>query len=64
MLWLFVESLAAYEMPFVESMLLIKQYAGPWKYWLVADHVLDWQPYLVDSYSCYACDHTYGLRLL
>ena len=26
-----------------------------------ADHEQDsnWQPYLVDSYSCYMCDHTY-----
>ena len=22
-------------------------------------HVQDWQPYLVDPYSCYMCDHTY-----
>ena len=24
-----------------------------------ADHVQDWQPYPVDPYSCYMCDHTY-----
>ena len=24
-----------------------------------ADHVQDWQPYQVDPYSCYMCDHTY-----
>ena len=24
-----------------------------------ADHVQDWQPYPVDPYSCYVCDHTY-----
>ena len=24
-----------------------------------ADHVQDWQPYPVDPYSCYICDHTY-----
>ena len=24
-----------------------------------ADHVQDWQPYSVDPYSCYMCDHTY-----
>ena len=24
-----------------------------------ADHVQDWQPYPVDSYSCYMCDNTY-----
>ena len=23
-----------------------------------ADHVKDWQPYPVDPYSCYMCDHT------
>ena len=23
-----------------------------------ADHVQDWQPYPVDPYSCYMCDHT------
>ena len=23
-----------------------------------ADHVQDWQPYTVDPYSCYMCDHT------
>ena len=22
------------------------------------DHVQDWQPYPVDPYSCYMCDHT------
>ena len=24
-----------------------------------ADHVKDWQPYPVDPYSCFMCDHTY-----
>ena len=24
-----------------------------------ADHKQDWQPYSVDPYSCYMCDHTY-----
>ena len=24
-----------------------------------ADHEEDWQPYPVDPYSCYMCDHTY-----
>ena len=24
-----------------------------------ADHVQDWQPYPVDPYSCYMCDHKY-----
>ena len=24
-----------------------------------ADHVQDWQPYPVDPYCCYMCDHTY-----
>ena len=24
-----------------------------------ADHEQDWQPYPVDSYSCYMCDHTF-----
>ena len=23
-----------------------------------ADHVQDWQPYQVDPYPCYMCDHT------
>ena len=23
-----------------------------------ANHVQDWQPYPVDPYSCYMCDHT------
>ena len=23
------------------------------------DHKQDWQPYLVDPYSCYMCDHAY-----
>ena len=23
-----------------------------------ADHEQDWQPYAVDPYSCYMCDHT------
>ena len=26
-----------------------------------AHHEQDWQPYPVDSYSCYMCDHTYIL---
>ena len=25
-----------------------------------ADHEQDWQPYPVDPYSCYMCDHTYA----
>ena len=25
----------------------------------LADHVQDWQPYPVDPYSCYRCDHAY-----
>ena len=25
-----------------------------------ADHMQDWQPYPVDPYSCYMCDHTYS----
>ena len=24
-----------------------------------ADHEQDWQPYPVDPYSCFMCDHTY-----
>ena len=24
-----------------------------------ADHEQNWQPYPVDPYSCYMCDHTY-----
>ena len=24
----------------------------------LADHEQDWQPYPVDTYSCYMCDHT------
>ena len=24
-----------------------------------ADHVQDWQPYAVEPYFCYMCDHTY-----
>ena len=24
-----------------------------------ADHEQDWQPYSVEPYSCYVCDHTY-----
>ena len=27
-----------------------------------ADHEQDWQPYAVDPYSCYVCDHTRGGR--
>ena len=29
-----------------------------------ADHELDWQPYPVDPYFCYMCDHTYILYLV
>ena len=28
---------------------------------LSADLVQDWQPYLVDPYFCYMCDHKYRL---
>ena len=27
-----------------------------------ADHEQDWQPYLVDPYACYMCDHTYTFQ--
>ena len=27
-----------------------------------ADHVQDWQPYPVDTYSCYMCDHIHTLK--
>ena len=27
-----------------------------------ADHEQDWQPYPVDPYPCYMCDHTYMFR--
>ena len=26
------------------------------------DHEQDWQPYPVDPYSCYMCDHTYMIQ--
>ena len=29
----------------------------------LADHVQDWQPYPVDPYSYYMCDHTYKLYM-
>ena len=29
-----------------------------------ADHGQDWQPYPVDSYSCYVCNYTYIVLLL
>ena len=29
-----------------------------------ADHVQDWQPYPVDPYFCYMCDHTYMLTFV
>ena len=28
-----------------------------------ADHEQDWQPYPVDPYSCYMCDHTYTISM-
>ena len=28
-----------------------------------ADREQDWQPYPVDPYSCYVCDHTYDVAL-
>ena len=31
---------------------------GKYSFSCSADHVQDWQPYPVDSYSCYMCDHT------
>ena len=27
-----------------------------------ADHEQDWQPYRVDPYFCYICDHTYYIQ--
>ena len=27
------------------------------------DHEQDWQPYSVDPYSCYMCDHTYMTKV-
>ena len=32
---------------------------GKYSFSCSADHVQDWQPYPVDPYSCYMCDHTY-----
>ena len=29
-----------------------------------ADHEQDWQPYPIDSYSCYMCDHTIDTYLV
>ena len=29
-----------------------------------ADHEHDWQPYTVDPYSCYMCDHTYQVIII
>ena len=29
-----------------------------------ADHEQDWQPYPVDPYFCYMCDHTLRIRQL
>ena len=28
-----------------------------------ADHEQDWQPYRIDPYFCYMCDHTYYIQL-
>ena len=28
-----------------------------------ADHEQDWQPYPVDPYSCYMCDHTKNTKI-
>ena len=28
-----------------------------------ADHVQDWQPYPVDLYSCYICDHAFDISM-
>ena len=30
----------------------------------LAHHEQDWEPYPVDPYSCYMCDHTYILVML
>ena len=32
---------------------------GKYSFSCSADHEQDWQPYPVDPYSCYMCDHTY-----
>ena len=36
-----------------------RAWTGKYSFSCSADHVQDWQPYPVDPYSCYMCDHTY-----
>ena len=35
---------------------------GIFRFFCSADHVQDWQPYPVDPYSCYMCDHAIQAR--
>ena len=46
--------------PFSRDQILRRERGqGNFKFPCSADHVQDWQPYPVDPYSCYMCDHTY-----
>ena len=41
-----------------------RTWTGKYSFFSSADHVQDWQPYPIDPYSCYMCDHTYIHREL
>ena len=38
---------------------ILRRERGQGKFPCSADHKQKWQPYPVDPYSCYMCDHTY-----
>ena len=42
-----------------DQILMHERGQGSFHFSCSADHLQDWQPYPVDPYSCYRCDHTY-----
>jgi len=42
----------------------VRTRTGEYHFPCSADHEQDWQPYPVDQYSCYICDHTFLLLVL
>ena len=48
--------------PISQDQILRRERAqGTFHFPCLADHGQDWQPYPIDPYSCYMCDHTYIL---
>ena len=52
--------------PVSRDQILMREQRGPGNtnFPCSADYERDWQPYPVDPYSCYMCDHAYLYRHL